>query len=178
MNKSLLIIAFLVGCICGDAAGQQAEKTPDSSGVISLEGYQPLDLTTEEGVFSTLGIEKKPKANQYYFRVSGETEYTKVSYFGVNLTPYIQVVPEARSTMNSFLLLRMAHVVMFYGGIATAAGGAAMSVSNKELSPVLLLGAALFSVSWIPLFFSHDNVPDAIGIYNEKLSEFEKRDRE
>lgn len=171
----LLFTLLIAACALGQHAKRDTLEQTDTSRTHPLQGLRALDLTTEEDVFTTLGQAKKPRPNQYYFRVEGEEEYTRVGYAGTNLAQYVEPVDDAHAMMESYMYMRMGHVTLFYGGIALALAGTALSVSNSEFSPVLLGGVAVFSVSWVPFFMSHDKVPDAVGAYNAKIAEYKEK---
>jgi hypothetical protein len=169
---------IIIGLVCAAAFGQQAKRdtieATDKLNINPLAGLRYIDLTTEDAVFTAKGIKKKARAYQYYFRVSGEEDYARVSYFGNNLADYVSPVPKAHGHMKSYMAMKFTNIVLFYGGLITTAVGGALSLSKKELSPVVFVGAALFSSSWIPKYFSYNKIPEAVGAYNAEISEYKE----
>jgi len=161
---------------CAYTGAQQAERdTAEATDNLNLEplrGMTYIDLTTEEDVFSQKGIKQKPKSNQYYFRVDRDIRYTKVTYFGDNLAEYVYDVDPAYQIMLSYRNCKMGFSGLFFGGLGLSALGAIVSLAGGEgISPILFVGFGFTLISWVPNYLAHDKIPEAVGIYNEKIGE-------
>jgi len=164
----LLSVSFLF-------AQQAIRERPDSTDQLEinpLNGLRYIELSVEKSVFDQKGINKKA-SDAFYFRVEGEEDYTKVSYFGNNLSDYVINVEPAHDLMASYRNLKLASNGLLWGGVVLAAAGVASLISNSEISPLLFVGIGTFSVSWIPNYFSHDKIPEAVGVYNQSIGKFQ-----
>jgi hypothetical protein len=156
-------------------AQQAIREHPDSTDRLNinpLNGLRYIELSIEKSIFDQKGIDKKA-SDAFYFRVEGDEDYTKVSYFGNNLSDYVINVEPAYNIMASYRNLKIAHSGLFWGGIALASAGAVSYAANKDISPLIFVGLGTFSISWIPEYFSHDKIPEAIGVYNQSIGKFQ-----
>jgi hypothetical protein len=169
-----IILGVLQTCFGIQAQRDEADET-DSLNISPLRGLHFIDITTEEDVFLQKGIKKKSKAYQYYFRVEGEKEYTKVSYFGINLAQYLLPVEESHRIMKSYQYMKMMGAATRYGGVAMTLVSGTLSIVNKELNPLLLVGVAILAISYLPSYFTHDKIPEAVGVYNSQVGNYQEK---
>jgi hypothetical protein len=174
MGKYLIVsLGLLVSFLFAEQAAREKPDATDNVEIHPLSGLHYMELSVEKDVFEQKGITDKKASDDFYFRVEGEEDYTKVSYFGTNLSEYLTNVEPAYDLMSSYRNLKMAHSGLFWGGIALSALGASFYFSNKEISPVLFVGVGSFSLSWIPNMFSQSKIPEAVGTYNESIQKYQ-----
>jgi len=175
----LTFILLITGDIPGGQSYREKPEPTDELVVHRLKGLRQIDLTIEADIFSQKKVSKKPNPRQYYFRVSGEETFEKVSFTGTNLGDYLYGVPEAHGIMKSYGTLKVSSVGSFYGGLGVFALGLALTLFGEgSVNPILLVGAAVVSVSWLPKWASHNKVSEAVAVYNEKIGEYEAEKKE
>lgn len=168
----LLCLCFLFSALNAQQAERDSAEATDKLDIQPLKGLRPIDLCIEKDVFEQLGMREKQGGDAYYFKVDGDSEFIKVSYFGDNLSDYVINVEPSYKTLKSYRNLKATHAGMLYGGLALTILGGLISYSDKDLSPTLLVGVGTASLSWIPSYFSSSKIPEAIGKYNESVSQF------
>jgi hypothetical protein len=169
---SCFALLFSVSFLFAQQASRERPDSTDQLEINPLNGLRYIELSIEKSVFDQKGISKKA-SDAFYFRVEGDEDYTKVSYFGNNLSDYVTNVEPAHDLMASYRNLKMVHSGLLWGGIALTAVGVVSLLSNGEISPLIFAGAGTFSVSWIPNYFSRDKIPEAVGVYNQSIGKFQ-----
>lgn len=158
---------------CSLLFAEQAERDvpdpTDSLKINPLHGLPYINLALESDAFTELGITDKKPGDRFYFRIEGDSELAKVSFFGDNLAEYLTNVSPALDLMKAYRNRKMAHMGMLCGGALVTLVGTIFSVSDKNLSPVLFVGIGIASLSWIPNYFSKTKIPEAVGLYNKAV---------
>lgn len=166
-------VLFLSSILPAQQAEREKIDSTDLLEINPLRGLHFIELSLEKDVLEKQGVNDKKPSDAFYFRVEGEEDYTKVSYFGNNLSDYVANVEPAHDMMKSYRNLKIAHNGLFWGGVALALAGSALIAKNGEVSSALFVGLGSFSLSWIPNYFTQDKIPRAIGIYNESISKYQ-----
>lgn len=165
----LMITAFSFSFVLAEQAERDVPDATDSLKIHPLTGLHYINLALESEAFEELGITGKKPGDNYYFRVEGDSELTKVSYFGTNLSEYVTNVEPSYKLLNEYRNLRMTYSGMLYGGLLVTLLGGVFSAMDNSLSPTLFVGIGIFSLSWIPNYFSKNKIPEAVGIYNKAI---------
>ncbi len=170
-------ILLIIGISLSFPNGQQADRErPDSTDIFEinpLSGLHYIELTIEKDVFIQKKITNKKPSDDFYFRVEGDDDFTKVSYFGNNLSDYVTNIEPAYNIMKSYRNLKLAENGLFWGGLLMVTAGTAMFLSSKEVSPLIFIGIGSSSISWIPNYFSNDKIPQAIDVYNQSITKYQ-----
>ena len=168
-----ILLAFLVSFSYSQQADRERPDSTDLLEINPLSGLHYIELTIEKDVFIQKQITDKSPSDNFYFRVEGDDDYAKVSYFGNNLSDYVTNIEPAYNIMKSYRNLKITENSLFWGGLLMVTAGAAMYLSSKEVSPIIFIGIGSSSISWIPNYFSNDKIPQAIDVYNKSITKYQ-----